>query len=218
MRLRGASPRARRSGSSATTSSASAQEARGVRSDPGADVEHAAVEPGRARGRRATRCRPSRPPSRRGRAASASATPGRIRAMRVCVLTTSYPRSAGDVAGVFVADAVEHLRAAGVEVDVVSPADFRALRDRLRRRDRRRTCARSRGSCSLVPLFLVALRARGAARGARRRRRARALDPVRRSPRSRRGSRSCSRCGARTSSSRGARRGSRGRSCGARGS
>jgi len=45
--------------------------------------------------------------------------------MRVCVLTTSYPRSPEDVAGRFVAEAVEHLRAAGVEVDVVSPADFR---------------------------------------------------------------------------------------------
>ncbi len=41
------------------------------------------------------------------------------------MLTTSYPRSADDVAGVFVADAVRHLRAAGVEVQVVSPADFR---------------------------------------------------------------------------------------------
>ncbi len=45
--------------------------------------------------------------------------------MRICVLTTSYPRSADDVAGRFVADAVEHLRVAGVEVDVVSPVDFR---------------------------------------------------------------------------------------------
>ena len=44
--------------------------------------------------------------------------------MRVCVLSTSYPRSADDVAGRFVADAVEHLRAAGVDVDVVSPASF----------------------------------------------------------------------------------------------
>jgi glycosyltransferase involved in cell wall biosynthesis len=44
--------------------------------------------------------------------------------MRVCVLTTSYPRSPGDVAGRFVAEAVEHVRAAGVDVDVVSPADF----------------------------------------------------------------------------------------------
>jgi glycosyltransferase involved in cell wall biosynthesis len=45
--------------------------------------------------------------------------------VRVTVLTTSYPRHAGDVAGLFVADAVDHLREAGVEVDVVSPAGFR---------------------------------------------------------------------------------------------
>jgi glycosyltransferase involved in cell wall biosynthesis len=44
--------------------------------------------------------------------------------MRVTVLTTSYPRGPDDVAGVFVQDAVEHLRAAGVDVDVVSPASF----------------------------------------------------------------------------------------------
>ena len=41
------------------------------------------------------------------------------------MLTTSYPRSEADVAGRFVAEAVEHVRAAGVEVDVVSPASFR---------------------------------------------------------------------------------------------
>jgi glycosyltransferase involved in cell wall biosynthesis len=45
--------------------------------------------------------------------------------MRVLVLTTSYPRSPEDVAGVFVRDAVEHLREAGIDVDVVSPASFR---------------------------------------------------------------------------------------------
>jgi glycosyltransferase involved in cell wall biosynthesis len=45
--------------------------------------------------------------------------------MRVVVLTTSYPRSADDVAGVFVRDAVEHLREAGLDVEVVSPASFR---------------------------------------------------------------------------------------------
>lgn len=44
--------------------------------------------------------------------------------MRVLVLTTSYPRDADDVAGVFVRHAVDHLRAAGVVVDVVSPASF----------------------------------------------------------------------------------------------
>ena len=45
--------------------------------------------------------------------------------MKVCVLTTSYPRWEGDQAGTFVGDAVEALRAEGVEVDVVSPARFR---------------------------------------------------------------------------------------------
>ena len=47
--------------------------------------------------------------------------------MKVLVLTTSYPRRPGDVAGVFVRDAVEHLRAAGLEMRVVSPASFRHL-------------------------------------------------------------------------------------------
>jgi glycosyltransferase involved in cell wall biosynthesis len=41
------------------------------------------------------------------------------------VLTTSYPRRPGDVAGVFIAEAVERLRASGVDVEVVSPASFR---------------------------------------------------------------------------------------------
>jgi len=45
--------------------------------------------------------------------------------VRVVVLTTSYPRFAGDAAGRFVADAVTHIRAAGVDVEVVSPATFR---------------------------------------------------------------------------------------------
>jgi glycosyltransferase involved in cell wall biosynthesis len=45
--------------------------------------------------------------------------------MKVAVLTTSYPRSRDDVAGAFVRDAVEHLRGAGVDVEVVSPASFR---------------------------------------------------------------------------------------------
>ena len=44
--------------------------------------------------------------------------------MRVLVLTTSYPRLPGDVAGRFVADAVERLRGRGLDVEVVSPADF----------------------------------------------------------------------------------------------
>ena len=45
--------------------------------------------------------------------------------MRVAVLTTSYPRSPGDPAGLFVADAVEHVRARGVDVEVVGPQQFR---------------------------------------------------------------------------------------------
>ena len=44
--------------------------------------------------------------------------------MKVVVLTTSYPRSPGDAAGRFIADGVEELRARGVDLDVVSPADF----------------------------------------------------------------------------------------------
>lgn len=45
--------------------------------------------------------------------------------MRVCVLTTSYPRTPGESAGAFVAEQVEALRRDGAEVTVVSPADFR---------------------------------------------------------------------------------------------
>lgn len=44
--------------------------------------------------------------------------------MRVCVLTTSYPRNPDDIAGAFVAELVEQLRKAGVEVEVVSPLSF----------------------------------------------------------------------------------------------
>ena len=44
--------------------------------------------------------------------------------MKVVVLATSYPRSETDTAGRFVADAVGHLRRAGVDVEVVSPASF----------------------------------------------------------------------------------------------
>jgi glycosyltransferase involved in cell wall biosynthesis len=45
--------------------------------------------------------------------------------MKVVVLTTSYPRAAEDVAGSFVASAVEGVRALGVDVEVVSPGSFR---------------------------------------------------------------------------------------------
>jgi glycosyltransferase involved in cell wall biosynthesis len=45
--------------------------------------------------------------------------------MKVAVLTTSYPRSAGDSAGRFVADSVDHVRARGVDVEVVGPQQYR---------------------------------------------------------------------------------------------
>jgi glycosyltransferase involved in cell wall biosynthesis len=45
--------------------------------------------------------------------------------MKVAVLTTSYPRSTGDSVGRFVADAVEHVRARGVDVEVIGPQQYR---------------------------------------------------------------------------------------------
>ena len=45
--------------------------------------------------------------------------------MKLVVLTTSYPRDRDDVAGSFVRDGVEALRAEGLDVSVVSPASFR---------------------------------------------------------------------------------------------
>jgi colanic acid/amylovoran biosynthesis glycosyltransferase len=45
--------------------------------------------------------------------------------MRVAVLTTSYPRTPEDAAGRFVAEAVAHVRARGVDVEVVGPEQFR---------------------------------------------------------------------------------------------
>jgi glycosyltransferase involved in cell wall biosynthesis len=45
--------------------------------------------------------------------------------MKVVVLTTSYPRDAADISGHFVRDAVDGVRALGVDVDVVSPATVR---------------------------------------------------------------------------------------------
>ena len=85
--------------------------------------------------------------------------------MKVAVLSTSYPRHAGDVAGLFVRDAVENLRAAGIEVTVVSPASFRhygiaygdGIANNLRARKWR---------VLLVPLFLLsfALASRRASR------------------------------------------------------
>ena len=87
--------------------------------------------------------------------------------MRLLVLTTSYPRGRDDVAGVFVYEAVEHLRAAGLDVTVVSPASFRhfglayghGIVGNLRR---------SPWKLLLLPLFLAsfARAARRASRGA----------------------------------------------------
>ena len=45
--------------------------------------------------------------------------------MKVVVLTTSYPGPGAEHLGRFVAESVEHVRAAGVEVDVVGPGRFR---------------------------------------------------------------------------------------------
>ena len=45
--------------------------------------------------------------------------------MKIVVLTTSYPRGQGDIGGVFVRDAVEHLREARLDITVVSPGGFR---------------------------------------------------------------------------------------------
>ena len=86
--------------------------------------------------------------------------------MRVVVLTTSYPRSEDDVAGVFVRDSVVQLQKAGLEVDVVSPASFRhfglayghGIPGNLRTRPWR---------AILLPLFLLSY-ARAARRAARR--------------------------------------------------
>lgn len=85
--------------------------------------------------------------------------------MKVVVLTTSYPRSPDDIAGAFVRDAVEHLRQAGIEIEVVSPATFRhyglayghGIAGNLRRRP---------WLALAVPLFLVSF-ARAARRASR---------------------------------------------------
>ena len=85
--------------------------------------------------------------------------------MKVVVLTTSYPRDDADVAGLFVRDAVDAVRAEGVEVEVVSPASFphygiaygHGIVGNLRRRP---------WLVLLLPAFLVAF-ARTARRAAR---------------------------------------------------
>jgi glycosyltransferase involved in cell wall biosynthesis len=47
--------------------------------------------------------------------------------LKVAVLTTSYPRYPGDGVGRFVADAVEHVRRRGVDVEVIGPEQFRGF-------------------------------------------------------------------------------------------
>jgi len=85
--------------------------------------------------------------------------------VKVVVLTTSYPRAPGDVAGAFVHDAVVAVRSGGVVVDVVSPARFRhfgiAYGDGIAANLRRRPW-----KLVLVPVFLIAF-ARAARRAAR---------------------------------------------------
>ena len=81
------------------------------------------------------------------------------------MLTTSYPRHEGDVAGLFVRGAVEAVRAQGVDVEVVSPSSFRhfgiayghGIAGNLRRRP---------WLALLLPAFLVSF-ARAARRAAR---------------------------------------------------
>ena len=85
--------------------------------------------------------------------------------MKVCVLTTSYPRHPGDVAGGFVRDAVVQLEHSGIESTVVSPDSFRhfgiAYGDGIANNLRS-----SPWRVLLVPLFLASF-ARAARRGAR---------------------------------------------------
>lgn len=85
--------------------------------------------------------------------------------MKVVVLTTSYPRDEDDMAGHFVRDSVEAVRALGVDVEVVSPAAFRhfgiayghGIAGNLRRRP---------WLALLLPAFLLSF-ARAARRAAR---------------------------------------------------
>jgi glycosyltransferase involved in cell wall biosynthesis len=85
--------------------------------------------------------------------------------LKVVVVTTSYPRHAGDAAGVFVERAVRAVRERGVKVEVVSPASFphfgiaygHGIVGNLREKP---------WKALLLPLFLVSL-ARAALRAAR---------------------------------------------------
>jgi glycogen synthase len=85
--------------------------------------------------------------------------------VKVAVLTTSYPRFEGDIAGRFIAQAVARLRERGIDVEVVSPASFRhfgiAYGDGIVANLRRRPWL-----AAALPLFLLAF-ARAARRASR---------------------------------------------------
>ena len=124
------------------------------------------------------------------------------RTVKVVVLTTSYPRDADDVAGTFVRDAVEALRAAGRRGRRSSRPRASGTTGSRTATGSSTTCGRRRGRLLALPLFLLsfARAARRAARGRRRRPRALAAE---RAARARDGqARSCSSSGARTSRSR----------------
>jgi len=72
-----------------------------------------------------TRCAPYYPPSEPRRGLCSAGSGHRLLDLKVVVLTTSYPRNAGDAAGRFIADAVERLRNEGMSVEVVGPGSFR---------------------------------------------------------------------------------------------
>jgi glycosyltransferase involved in cell wall biosynthesis len=84
--------------------------------------------------------------------------------MRILVLTTSYPRGPDDVAGAFVRDAVEHLRGAGLDITVVSPASFHHF-GLAYRHGIAGNLKRSPWKVLLLPLFLLSY-ARAARRAA----------------------------------------------------
>ena len=95
--------------------------------------------------------------------------------VRVVVLTTSYPRDADDVAGTFVRDGVEALRAAGRRGSRRLARRASATTGSPTATGSSTTSARAPWKVLALPLFLPRVRARGAAGGARRRRRPRAL-------------------------------------------
>ena len=86
--------------------------------------------------------------------------------MKVVVLTTSYPRGPEDVAGVFVRDAVEHLRGAGDRRRRRLARDVPSLRARLQAWDRREPAAASlAGACDpALPALFRTRRPEGSAR------------------------------------------------------